>query len=128
MLTRHTNELMSRLEQVVDIGCCTIRKNELLIWFDQDRVTVNIWRDLQDKWDEILETQEEKPDIPLLVGDAEGVWTFVWGEGLVASAKDDPWFKNVRDLGKREPQPQQAPASEEKTSILAGLPGARKRA
>jgi hypothetical protein len=100
MLTRHTNELMSRFEQVVDIGCCTIRKNELLVWFTQERVTVNIWRDLQDKWDEILETQREKTDVPLLVGDSEGVYTFVWGEGLVTS--DSSWFKNVRELGKRE--------------------------
>lgn len=98
MLSRHANELMYRLEQVVDIGCATVRKHELLVWFDQERVTVNIWRDIQEKWSEILETQEEKPDIPLLVGDADGVWTFVWGEGLMVSA--DSWFRDVRSLGR----------------------------
>jgi hypothetical protein len=78
------------------VGCATIRKTELLVWFDQQRVTVNIWRDLQEKWAEILETKGKKPDIPLLVGDAEGMWTFVWGEGLTVTA--DSWFKDIRDL------------------------------
>jgi hypothetical protein len=104
MLTRHTNELMFRLETVADIGCCTIRKAELLTWYDQDRVTVTIWRDLQDKWHEILEAAQEKNDVPLLVGDSEGLYAFVWGKGLVPSDKQDPWFKNVSDLSRREPQ------------------------
>ncbi|MGB6540517.1 MAG: hypothetical protein WBF03_06515 [Xanthobacteraceae bacterium] len=99
MLARHTNEVMNRLEQVVDLGCATVRKHELLVWFGQERVTVNIWRDLQEKWQEVLETQGEKLDTPLLVGEAEGVWTFAWGEGLTTS--DSSWFKNVTDLRKR---------------------------
>ena len=101
MLTRHTNELLFRLETAADIGCCTIRKAELLTWYDQDRVTVSIWRDLQDKWQEILEAAEES-EVPLLVGESEGVYAFVWGEGLIPSASRDPWFKNVGDLSRRE--------------------------
>jgi|ERR1700688_2414294 len=99
MLTRHTNELMSRLEQVADVGCAIIRKPEMLHWFGQERMTVNIWRDLQAKWEEVLEALGEKIETPLFVGDADGVWTFAWGDGLTVS--ENSWFKDVRDFGKR---------------------------
>ena len=97
MLSRHTNELLSRLEQVADIGCAVIRKKELLYWYGQERQTLGIWRDLQEKWDELLETIDEF-DIPLLVGEADGVWTFAWGEGLKVTQKS--WFKDVAALAK----------------------------
>jgi hypothetical protein len=100
MLTRHLNELFTRLERVVDSGAIEIRKNELLYWYDQDRFTVGVWRDVQAKWEELLEQLGEKSDTPLLVGDADGVWTFVWGEGLIPTEK--AWFKDVRTLAKKK--------------------------
>jgi hypothetical protein len=68
----------------------------MLRWFNQERVTINVWRDLQAKWEEILETLGESRAIPLLVGDSDGIWTFAWGEGLTAS--EQSWFKDVRSF------------------------------
>jgi hypothetical protein len=85
---------MRHLEQVVDTGCSIIRKSEVLRWFSQERMTINIWRDLQAKWEETLEILEEDRTIPLLVGESEGLWTLAWGEGLETSEK--AWFKDVR--------------------------------
>jgi hypothetical protein len=89
---------MNRLERVTDIGCAEIRNAELLLWYGQQRVTVNIWRDIQSKWEEILDSAKQKNDVPLLVGSAPGTWTFIWGEGLVPNPRKQPWFKNVQDL------------------------------
>ena len=93
MLSRHTNELYRRLERIADIGVVEIRKTELLLWYDQERVTVNIWRDLEDKWNEV------DPGVSLLVGEAEGVWTFAYGKGMTCS--EDSWFKTVHSRTKR---------------------------
>src|SRR4051794_24273869 len=46
MQTRHLNELLSRLDRLFDIGVAEIRMNELLAWYNQDRTTVGIWRDI----------------------------------------------------------------------------------
>src|SRR5579862_9921072 len=89
MLPRYANELLTRLERVVQIGCAEVRKQELLWWYDQERVTVSIWRDIQQKWqDELLGDKLgwEPDDAPLLVGyDGEGRYVLVWGEGLSRS-------------------------------------------
>jgi hypothetical protein len=97
MLTRHLNELMARLERVADIGCAEIRKNELPYWYGQERTTVNIWRDIDDKWNELMETLKEKSS--LLVGESDGVWVLVWGEGLTTS--DTSWLKDIRKLANK---------------------------
>lgn len=96
MITRHQNELLSRLEQVTDIGYAVIRKPELLLWYDQERVTKNIWRDIYEKWLEVGSDDSDKH--PLLIADAEGVWTLIWGEGLTPAS--NAWFKDVRDRAK----------------------------
>lgn len=99
MLPRHSNELLGRLERVADLGCVEIRKPELLLWYGQERVTIGIWRDIQEKWEEVLDQGGDEPSTPLLVGEAEGVWAFIWGEGLTTS--ESSWFKDVRSLSKR---------------------------
>lgn len=103
MLPRHANELLARLERVAQIGCAEVRKQELLWWYKQERVTVAIWRDIQEKWqDEILDRTGNSPDeAPLLVGyDDQGVYVLVWGEGLTGSKK--AWLQDVRILGRLE--------------------------
>jgi hypothetical protein len=97
MLTRHLNELMARLDRVGDIGCAEIRHTELLHWYGQERTTVNIWRDIQTKWEEVLESYQEK-DIPLLVGEGAGVWVLVWGEGIQPDPK--AWLKDLKALAR----------------------------
>ncbi len=96
MLPRHENQLMSRLEQVVEIGCCTIRKHQLLVWYAKDEPTPEIWQDLQGRWQGLLQAGGEDTEVPLLAGEADGLWSFAWGEGLTTS--EESWFKDVREL------------------------------
>ena len=90
MLTRHTNELMSRLERFADIGCAEIRKPELLLWYGRDRITKSVWADLYQKWGEVDDEHV------LLVGDTDGVWVLGYGKGL--STSSDSWFQDARFL------------------------------
>ena len=62
-------------------------------------MTVGIWRDIQEKWEEILEQTGNARSIPLMAGDAPGLWVFVWGEGPQAGS--DAWLKDVAGYGKR---------------------------
>ncbi|MDK9721052.1 MAG: hypothetical protein OEL53_07690 [Rhodospirillales bacterium] len=94
MLSRHTNVLYRQLERVIDVGCAEISKEELLRWYGQERVTINIWRDILDKWGELIE------DVPLLVGESRGLFVFAYGEGL--STSDKSWLTDVRDRVKRK--------------------------
>jgi hypothetical protein len=97
MLPRHAHELMLRLERIGDVGCTEIRKLELPYWYGQERTTKAIWRDIAERWSELLEVWGLKSS--LLVGEAEGVWVFVWGEGLrTPDGSRSSWLKDVNDL------------------------------
>lgn len=98
MLPRHANQLLNSLERVADIGCTEITNNQLLHWYSQERITVGIWRDIQEKWEEILEYIGEDTDVPLLVGESDGVWIFAWGEGLKETPES--WFKEITSRSK----------------------------
>lgn len=103
MIGRHLNELLLRLESVTSLGYAHILKDELLRWYNQDRTSIGIWRDLQSKWEEILQDwDDDERHCPLLVGETDGGFTFIWGNGL--STSPSAWFQDVRDLAtpKRE--------------------------
>lgn len=89
MLSRHANQLLARLERVEDVGCAEIRKGELLTWYDRERMTKSIWRDLLQKWEEVSDSK-------LLIGDSEGVWVLVYGKGMTTSQTS--WLRDTRDL------------------------------
>jgi hypothetical protein len=95
MLTRHANELSSRLERVIDVGCAEISNPELLRWYTQQKITKNVWRDIHDKWVDLGEDET-----PLLVGWSDDRWVFIFGSGLVASSSS--WLKDSRDYAKRD--------------------------
>jgi hypothetical protein len=95
MLKRHSHELLSRLERAADVGCAEIFNSELLRWYDQQKVTRNVWRDLHDNW---LELGEE--ETPLFVGWSGDRWVLIAGAGLTASTGS--WLKDVREYAKRE--------------------------
>ena len=102
MQTRHLHQLLSRLERVADVGCAEISFNEMMFRFDADRFTVTIWREIADKWEELLantRTMSDKKDVPLLVGESQPGYVFVWGEGMTTSK--DSWLKDVRELAPR---------------------------
>jgi hypothetical protein len=110
MLARHTNELMLRLDQVADIGFAHIRSSELLTWYEKERITVSIWRDILAKWEELLEEwSEDERNSPLLVGEPVGGYSFIWGNGLTTSKKS--WYKDVRDLARAKNESESAKAA-----------------
>jgi hypothetical protein len=98
MKTRHLNELMLRLEKVARIGCAEIGYGELPTWYEQKNVSIGIWRDISDKWNELCEENESHS--PLFIADNElGSWVLVWGEGLTTSRKS--WLKDINEWAKR---------------------------
>jgi len=97
MLPRHANELLRELENVVNVGCAVVNRNLLLHWYAQQRLTVSIWRDIQEKWQEVLDqaVSVQNKDVPLLAGEGDGVITFIYGEGLTTAK--GAWLKDVKD-------------------------------
>lgn len=93
MMPHHRYELKNRLERVQNIGCAEITRDELLRWFDQQRMTKGVWRGIRDEWAEL----EDSPENTLLIGDSDPTFVFVWGgEGLDVGEK--AWLKDVRHL------------------------------
>ena len=104
MHTRHTNELMLRLERVADIGVAEVRRAEMMKWFDKDRLTVGVWAEVNEKWTEVLTadgyTEDEIKHIPLFVGEGEGEFVFVYGANLQVinpDMKAEGWLWPVTD-------------------------------
>jgi hypothetical protein len=88
--SRYRNELLNRLDRVYTVGCAEIHIAELMLWSGgKVRFTSTIWREIADLWYEQYES-------PLMVGEAHGIFVFVWGEGLTAS--EDSWLKEIRDM------------------------------
>ena len=97
MLKRYEYELMNRLERVRTVGSTEILREELKLWYKMDRLGVSVWRDIQDRWEGIT----EDPDLTLLLAQGDGVFVFIWGEGLTVT--DKSWFKDVRNWARRAP-------------------------
>jgi hypothetical protein len=97
MLGRHSAELLSRLETVAIDGCVIVSWGQLLMWYGQERVTVGIWRDLLDKWQEVIEASVMVEDkaVPLFVGRGDANVAFVYGEGVTS---DGTWLEDLVDL------------------------------
>jgi hypothetical protein len=95
MISRHRDQLLTRLERLNNLGSCEIRHAELKLWYDRERLTKSIWMDFLERWEEVC-----GDDTPLLVGPGEGLYTFVFGDGLTAS--DTSWWTDVRTWAKQE--------------------------
>lgn len=64
MKKRHENELNQLLEKIAYEGLAVIPKWQMALWYDQDRFTVGIRRDVRERWIELaseLPWIEEKP-------------------------------------------------------------------
>lgn len=53
MLKRHSDELDNRLDAVKALGCVQIMWWELYSWYDAQRITKSIWRDIRSRLDDI---------------------------------------------------------------------------
>jgi hypothetical protein len=55
MIKRHQDQILTRLEQcVVTQGWCTIRHEELRLWYGQ-KITKTVWRDIHQKLKSVCE-------------------------------------------------------------------------
>lgn len=87
MAARSDTELLRLLTAVSDLGVAHIRKRDFLALLGRQRLTASIWRDVRDLWREMEGT------VPLLIGDKEGVWAFVYGKGL--KLNNESWLDYV---------------------------------
>lgn len=100
MIARHESALITRLEQVADVGVCYISRNELRYWYDAQRIGINVWRDIDEKWNEIIisidkNLEESDKGCPLFCAETEGGYTFIWGNGLTTSKT--AWFDSLKN-------------------------------
>lgn len=100
MFKHHEYELMNRLERVHTVGTTEIRRDELKFWYKMERLGVSVWRDIQDRWEGIVEAHD--PELTLLVGEGDGDFVFIYGVGLAVT--DGSWFKDVRSWARRDPE------------------------
>ncbi len=66
MKIEHRQELRRRLEQLYYMGYTVMEEWELRLWWNRERVTKNVWRDIVDTWVEVAE--EEMPLHAALAG------------------------------------------------------------
>jgi hypothetical protein len=96
MLSHHTAELLAKFDELFEVGVTTVTPIKLLLWYDRDRITRAVWRDLATRWRNYLEDSDDA-GVPLMVGENSGGATFalVWGEGLTTNGN---YFVSVDDL------------------------------
>ena len=87
MLKRHSNELENRLDAVKAVGCVQIMWWELYSWYDAQRITKNIWRDLRSRLDDI---------------GVEDASIFQNGMGVIISDDSKEWVKLRDKVGEGE--------------------------
>lgn len=59
MRKRHVEQVWARLDQLYASGTTFIGWGELYHWYDVQRINKTPWRDLQVKWQELLEEKNE---------------------------------------------------------------------
>lgn len=50
MLKRHDDALMAHIDQLARLGWAELQRWQLLLWYEQQRVTKRIWRDIEDRY------------------------------------------------------------------------------
>jgi hypothetical protein len=56
----HASWMTVRLEEVVDRGVAHILWGELYRWYDTPRITINVWRDIVERWEEVADDENRK--------------------------------------------------------------------
>ena len=72
MLKRHENSLNELLETVAYEGSSKIAKWKLCRWYNQERFTVKIRRDVRDRWEDLANELSWIEDIKVLFAETKG--------------------------------------------------------
>lgn len=60
MIKRHQDQLWERLDQLYANGTTFISWGEIYHWYNVQRIVKEPWRDMQAKWQDLLEQKGEK--------------------------------------------------------------------
>lgn len=64
MIKRHEDEVWSRLDQLYTTGTTFIRTEELYHWYSIKRISKLPWRDLKNRWEQMIEEKDEELSDP----------------------------------------------------------------
>jgi predicted P-loop ATPase len=60
MLKRHVDQLWARLDELYANGTTFMSWGELYHWYNIERIAKAPWRDIQERWEELLEDKKEE--------------------------------------------------------------------
>ena len=60
MLKRHVDQIWAKLDELYSSGITFIARGELYHWYNVQRISKLPWRDLRDRWHELLEDKGEE--------------------------------------------------------------------
>ncbi|HEY2840382.1 MAG TPA: hypothetical protein VGJ26_14595 [Pirellulales bacterium] len=66
MLKRHVDQVWSRLDQLYATGTTVITRGEIYNWFAIQRISKTPWRDLRERWQELLDEKGVQYTDPLI--------------------------------------------------------------
>ena len=72
MIKRHQDQIWARLDELYANGTTFITWAEIYHWYNIERIAKAPWRDMNEKWRELLEDKGQKPSDPLIANVAGG--------------------------------------------------------
>lgn len=78
MLKRHSDQLWSRLDNLYTTGSTCITLAELRHWYGAQRINKTPWRDIKERWIELLEekTGENHAELQIAMFDSGYIFFF----------------------------------------------------
>jgi len=76
MLKRHVDQVWARLDHLYANGITFSSWGELYHWYNIERLSKTPWRDLEARWEQLLEEKGEKPSDPQIAEVLGGVSFF----------------------------------------------------
>jgi hypothetical protein len=91
MQKAYNDLLSSRLETALDAGAALILWNELYRWYEMKKIAVGTWRDLDQRWEEMVTHRGTKPGKLMCVDGPGGLWLF-----------SDNTLRSVKEIANKE--------------------------
>lgn len=77
VIKRYKIPIETRLNQLWYQGYTVFERWELLAWFDKERLTNVVWREIQETWIDLFELEEKKNLLQVVKCDKTAPQTFV---------------------------------------------------
>jgi hypothetical protein len=76
MLKRHADQVWNRLDQLYANGTTFISYGDLYHWYNVQKIKKTPWRDIQRRWEELLEEKDEEYADPQIAETGGGISFF----------------------------------------------------